>query len=113
MPEPTAINAGKAAPVTWGIKDTTDGTWLGDHEGPKLFTDYVKPDGTHVDGYALARVAAQVAETQAYGTDLGCKFKAEEFPLEAHLRFKSDVAVKMDPLAALRRLEGDDGSNDD
>ena len=83
--------------MTYAILDTADNCWLGDDSGPKTFDDFM-----------LARVAAQVWETQVYGTDLGARYKAVEY-LPAALRLKDHVETKMNTLKALQRIEGSAG----
>jgi hypothetical protein len=81
--------------LRYGILDTQDNVWIGDSHGPKLFTECW-----------VARVAAQVFETQAFGTDLAARYKATPFPAQP-VRHKDDVPVKMDTLSALKRCEGE------
>jgi hypothetical protein len=80
--------------MTWGILDTADNCWIGNDSGPLVFTDFA------------ARVAAQVLETQAFGTDLGARYKSREF-VSSGLRLKDHIEVRMDSLTALQRIEGD------
>ena len=80
--------------MTWGILDTADNSWIGNDSGPLVFADF-----------AIARVAAQVLETQAFGTDLGARYKAREF-VSSGLRLKDHIEVRMDSLTALQRIEG-------
>lgn len=92
----------------YGIYDTKDNCWLGDENGPKLFDDDALDErvaGTGVGAYGLARIAAQLAETQVFGTDMGCRYQAREFN-EKNLRKKDTIETKMGPDKALARLEG-------
>lgn len=89
--------------MRWGIIDVSDGTWIGNDAGPVTF-DEAKFDPPQL-AKEMAQAAAQVAETQVYGTDLGCKYQVREFP-ETRMRKKEDIATRMGSLAALRRIEG-------
>ena len=78
----------------FAILDTADNCWIGNDDGPLTYTDFM-----------LARVAAQVLETQAFGTDLGARYKAVEYRTPAtHLR--DHVDVRMSFQTALERIEG-------
>ncbi len=80
--------------LIFAILDTTDSCWIGNDDGPLTYTDLT-----------IARIAAQVLETQVFGTDLGARYKAVEYQKPAtHLRDHLDT--KMDVQAALRRIEG-------
>jgi hypothetical protein len=89
--------------MRWGIVDVTDGTWIGNDQGPITFdeNDFATPEMA----LGVARVSSQTLETQVYGTDMGCKYQVREFP-EERMRKKEDIPVRMSSLQALQRLEG-------
>ncbi len=85
--------------MTYGIYDTQDDSWLGDDKGPKLFTE-----AEHgADAHLLARAAAQVAETQLTGSDLGGRIVAKEYDRQATL-LKDSVGTRMSAAEALLRM---------
>jgi hypothetical protein len=79
--------------MKFGILDTKDELWIGDRSGPRLFDDW-----------EIAQVAAQIAETQVFGTDLGARYKAYPFDPKQPARLRDDVPVKYDSAAALKRM---------
>lgn len=81
--------------MLYGIYDTKDNIWLGNEKGPSVFTDYT-----------LARVAAQIAECQVYGTDLGCRYQVAEIK-DGKFIYVDEVKTRMSSLEALKRIEGD------
>jgi len=81
----------------YGVFDTKDNVWLGDEFGPKRFDDF-----------AIARIAAQVAEMQAFGTDLLCRFQARPIP-EADYSKRDDIPTRMGAEEALCRIENSGG----
>ena len=82
------------APMTYGIYDTKDNCWLGDASGPKTFEDFT-----------LARVAAQIVEDRITGTDLGCRFRAQELPSSGPWHKRDEVLTQRTSLESLIRLE--------
>lgn len=85
--------------MKYGIYDTQDHCWVGDSNGPKLFdTEQYK------DAYTLARISAQMVETQVFGTDMAARYRARAFH-ESNLRLKDKKPVKMSAEKALRKLE--------
>src|SRR5271163_4588852 len=83
----------------YGVLDTKDNVWLGDEFGPKRFDDFV-----------LARIAAQVAEMQAFGTDLLCRFQARPIGGE-NWRKRDDMPTRMGAEEALCRIENSGGAS--
>lgn len=82
--------------MKYAVYDTVESCWLGDNSGPRLFDDFT-----------LARVAAQVWETQVYGTDLGAKYQARVY-INGYYCKRDDVPTRMDAESALRRIEGEE-----
>lgn len=81
--------------MLYGIYDTKDNVWLGNEKGPRVFEDFM-----------LARVAAQLAEMQVFGSDLGCLYQAKEIK-DGKFLLRDEVKTKMSSLEALKRIEGD------
>lgn len=92
----------EASDVAYGIYDTVDNCWLGDENGPRLYT---REDSAKLQGMPqelVARIAAQVVEVQL-GYEPG-RLRAVEFR-EQELVHKDSVDTKMTPLEALIKLE--------
>ncbi len=93
--------------MRWGVRDTTTApkvTWIGNDSGPILFdeSEFDTPEIAR----GVARIAAQTLEMQAYGSDLGGKYVAQEFP-ETSVKKVDSIPTKMGSLKALKRVEGD------
>jgi len=80
--------------TTWGIFDTEDGVWLGDHDGPATFA--------HQD---LAQIGARMADVRLRQTPGRCR--AKELPAEIlrRLRYRDEKPAFMTGEEALRGLE--------
>jgi hypothetical protein len=83
----------------YGVLDTKDNVWLGDEFGPKRFDDFV-----------VARIAAQVAEMQVFGTDLACRFEARPIPGDSYKK-RDDMPTRMGAEEALNRVENSGGES--
>lgn len=86
QPEPSPEVVG-----SWGLLDTAENVWMGNNDGPRIFTDYM-----------LARLAAQMVDVQL-GQEPG-RTRASEFAA-ANLRLRGTVPVKMSAKEALRGME--------
>jgi hypothetical protein len=78
--------------MKYGLVDTKDGLWMGDDNGPAVF-----------DTEVLAKIAAQLLDEQL-GQALG-RTRAKPYD-DTKKRKVDEVASKMTPLEALRRIEG-------
>ena len=92
----------EAQDVKYGIYDTQDNCWLGDENGPRLYTleDSKKLKG--MPQQLAARIAAQMTAVQ-----LGypqTRLVAREFKQE-ELVLRDSVDTKMTAVEALRKLE--------
>jgi hypothetical protein len=80
--------------IAWGIFDTEDGVWLGDHDGPATFAQE-----------DIARVAAQIADVRLRQQPGRCR--AKELPEEwrRRMRYRDEKPAFMSGEDALRELE--------
>ena len=80
--------------MMWGLYDTKDNVWMGDDEGPRLFSDSL-----------VAQVAAQILDTrlrQEPGRTRPKEFEPRE------LRLKDEITPKMTHAQAFKRhMAGD------
>lgn len=87
---------------SYGIYDTKDDVWLGDKNGPRVYTraDSEKAKGIPVE--VLAKIAAQMTGVQL-GYAMG-RLQARVYNT-GDLRLRDEVPTKMSAVAALIRLE--------
>jgi hypothetical protein len=94
--------------MKYGIYDTVDNCWIGNQDGPKLFDDATTEEKhPGIQAKTMAQMAAQVIETQVFGTDLGHRYEGREFN-EKNLRLRDSVDVKLSGIDALKKLGGID-----
>ena len=75
----------------WGVYDTETGTWMGNDDGPVIYTDFM-----------MARVAAQMIDVQL-GQRPG-RTEAREYQ-EGPKRLRETVKTRMTPEEALAAME--------
>jgi hypothetical protein len=80
--------------MTWGIFDTEDGVWLGDHNGPATFAQE-----------DLARVAAKMADVRLRQQPGRCRAKELPEDLRRRMRYRDEKPAFMSSEQALRGLE--------
>lgn len=82
----------------WGLYDTADNCWMGDDEGPKIFSADVDLENL----FASARIAAQIVDVRL-GQKPG-RTMVRHYPAAA-TRLRDKVEPKMSAEDALRGLE--------
>jgi hypothetical protein len=87
---------------SYGIYDTRDDVWLGDNNGPRVFTREDSKKAKGLPHETLAKIAAQIAGVQL-GYSIG-RLQARVFN-QGDLRLRDEVPTKMGPIEALIRLE--------
>jgi hypothetical protein len=99
-----------AQDVAYGLYDTWHNCWLGDENGPKLFT---RADSEKMKGMPqelMARISAQMTAVQLGWTP--GRLQSREYHGDPLVK-KDTVDTKMTAVEALRKIEGcDDGSTD-
>lgn len=99
--------AQRQSAIEYGIYDTQDDCWLGDENGPRLFTleDSKKANG--MDTRIMAQIAAQMTEVQlGYSKDgMAGRLRAKEFNLR-EVKLKDEMPTTMTALEALVIVEG-------
>lgn len=80
----------------WGLYDTTDKLWLGDEDGPAIYTDEV-----------LAKLSAMIIDERMGWCD---RTKAVPFNCP-HANLVDTVDFKRTGEEVLQELEGDDGTD--
>lgn len=100
-------NAQRESTVEYGIYDTREDCWLGDENGPRLFTFEDSKKANGMDTWTMAQIAAQMTEVQlGYSKDgMSGRLKAKEFNLK-EVRLKDEMPTKMTALEALVIVEG-------
>jgi hypothetical protein len=100
-------DAQRQSTVEYGIYDTRDDCWLGDDNGPRLFTFEDSKKANGMDTRIMAQIAAQMTEVQlGYSKDgMSGRLRAKEFNLK-EVRLKDEMPTQMTALEALVIVEG-------
>jgi len=87
---------------SYGIYDTQDDVWLGDKNGPQVYTRADSEKAKGLPHETLAKIAAQITGVQL-GYAIG-RLQAREYNA-GDLRLRDEVPTKMSAVNALIRLE--------
>jgi hypothetical protein len=99
-----------AQDVAYGLYDTWHNCWLGDENGPKLFTRADSEKMKRMPQELMARISAQMTAVQLGWTP--GRLQSREYHGDPLVK-KDTVDTKMTAVEALRKIEGcDDGSTD-
>lgn len=99
--------AARQSTVEYGIYDSKDDCWLGDENGPRLFTFEDSKKANGMDTRIMAQIAAQMTEVQlGYSSDgMAGRLRAREFNLR-EVKLKDEMPIQMTAHQALVIVEG-------
>ena len=84
----------------WGVYDCDDKCWVGNEDGPLLYTG--SPNGPIFDGQYLARAAATIVNERM---EQSCRFRARLYE-GGPVRIRDEVTFRRSAEDAIQRIEG-------